>query len=309
MKVFHTRSVSTVADLQAMSALVRRFAADNLHVIDLPYRFSSWALDELENTRLWFTPEGDLAAWAVMQSPWWMVDYALHPAAGGELLPEILYWADDRARRILPTPYGRSCWFVAVFSDHADRIRDLENAGYTCQADVGEDSWSKVLLSRTTSEPVRHYAPPPGFRVRPLAGEAEVEKFVALQQAVFESRNMTLEWRLRTLRQPAYRPELDLVVEAPGGGLAAFCLCWLEQQPGEPLRGQVEPLGCLKEYRQKALGRVALSEGLRRLQECGAQEIYVETDDYRDTAFRLYQSFGFQVIRKALILRKDFPAG
>ena len=35
-----------VADQQRMAALVTQFAADHMHVVDLPYRFSSWAFDE-----------------------------------------------------------------------------------------------------------------------------------------------------------------------------------------------------------------------------------------------------------------------
>jgi len=57
------------------------------------------------------------------------------------------------------------------------------------------------------------------------------------------------------------------------------------------------------------LGRVALSEGLRRLQALGAQNIFVETDNYRNTAFRLYESFDFQVIQNVLVFRKNYGDG
>jgi ribosomal protein S18 acetylase RimI-like enzyme len=65
-------------------------------------------------------------------------------------------------------------------------------------------------------------------------------------------------------------------------------------------------LGCHKDFRQYALGRVALAEGLRRLQALGARNIFVETDNYRNTAFRLYQSFGFEVLQDVLVYRKDY---
>jgi len=68
----------------------------------------------------------------------------------------------------------------------------------------------------------------------------------------------------------------------------------------------VEPLGCHKDFRCFALGRVALSEGLRRLQSRGAQNIFVETDTFRNTAFRLYESFDFQVIQNVFVYRKDY---
>ena len=52
--------------------------------------------------------------------------------------------------------------------------------------------------------------------------------------------------------------------------------------------------------------RTALTEGLRRLHAHGAQNIYVETDSFRNTAFALYESVGFEVIQDVLVYRKDY---
>jgi ribosomal protein S18 acetylase RimI-like enzyme len=117
---------------------------------------------------------------------------------------------------------------------------------------------------------------------------------------------MTAAWRRRTLAQPDYDPELDLVVEAPDGRLAAFCVCWLGSTATCALAGQVEPLGCHVDFRRYALGRVVLAEGLRRVQERGVESIFVETDDYRNTAYRLYESLGFALLRRVHIYRKDY---
>ena len=38
---------------QSLAALAQAFPADHLHVTDLPYRFSSWALDDPANVALW----------------------------------------------------------------------------------------------------------------------------------------------------------------------------------------------------------------------------------------------------------------
>jgi ribosomal protein S18 acetylase RimI-like enzyme len=140
--------------------------------------------------------------------------------------------------------------------------------------------------------------------VRPLAGESEVEAYTALHQAVFESKNMTAPWRARSLRQPAHRPELDLVVAAPDGRLAAFCIGWLNENGRD---AHIEPLGCHKDFRRFALGRVALAHTLERLRALEVEQIFVETDNYRNTAFLLYRSFDFEVIQDVLVYRKDYP--
>src|SRR5262245_41016200 len=109
-----------------MSVLSRAFPSDNLHVVDLPYRFSSWAFDEPANARLWFDADGQLVAWACLQTPFWSFDYALHPAAEPGLHRDLLAWADDRARQIVDAPSSRPAWFVNVFADQAERRRNLE---------------------------------------------------------------------------------------------------------------------------------------------------------------------------------------
>jgi mycothiol synthase len=133
-----------------------------------------------------------------------------------------------------------------------------------------------------------------------------VEAYVALHQAVFESKNMTVGWRRGTLQHPGYIPGLDIVAAAPDGQLAAFCIGWIERLPDGQLAGQIEPLGCGRNFRRFALGRLALAEVLRRMQALEVAQIYVETDSYRNTAFRLYESQGFEVVQEVLVYRKDF---
>jgi ribosomal protein S18 acetylase RimI-like enzyme len=297
------RPFSTDQDKYVMSALARQCPENNLHVIDLPYRFSSWAFDNPENIGLWFDENQQLVAWAALQTPFWTIDYVCHPDAEIYLHQEILAWAEQRARATINTANGRPTWFIMVFAGQNNRIRDLENAGFKCQSNVGDDSWSKVLMRRSSQIPVKVFEPRSGFIVRSLAGEEEVDQYVELHQSVFESKNMTADWRRRTLKHPDYMPELDIVVESSDGRLVAFCVCWFDKNS---MAGHVEPLGSHKDFRQYALGRVALSEGLRRLQSLGAQNIFVEADNYRNTAFRLYESFDFQVIQDVLVYRKDY---
>jgi mycothiol synthase len=296
-------SYSGGMDQHRMSALAVQGFSENLHVTDLPYRFSSWALDEPENIGLWLDEKRRLIGWAVMQVPFWAIDIVCDTAAEAKLYPQILAWAELRANQMSQSGKGLPAWYVCVFPNQIDRIRQLESAGYECQADLGENSWSKVLMKRQGFFPVKSFPPPEGFLVRSLNGKKEAGAYVDLHRSVFETKNMSLEWRLNTLKQPAYKPDLDIVVQAPDGRLVAFCVCWLNE---ENLVAQIEPLGCHKDFRRYGLGRVALAEGLKRLISMGAKEIYVETDDYRNTAFRLYESFDFKVFRDVLVYGKNF---
>jgi ribosomal protein S18 acetylase RimI-like enzyme len=295
-------------DKQRMSALVHQFPADNLHVADLPYRLSSWAFDDPDNVRLWFDDEEQLVGWAVLQTPFWTIDYAYNPNVEGRLHPEILAWADNRARQVVNTPSGRPIWFINVFSRQKERMADLEAVGFASQADVGENSWTKVLMARPADMPLPDISLPRDWEIRPLTGQAEVGAYVALHRAVFESNSMREEWRSRVLQQPDYLPQLDLVAATPAHELAAFCVCWFDQAGPEGCPcGQIEPLGVHAAYRGQGLGKALLAEGIRRLRELGAEQIFVETDNYRNAALALYESVGFHIEHEVLVYRKDYP--
>jgi len=294
------------ADRRRMADLVRAHPAGNIHITDLPYRLSSWAFDDPGNIGLWEDGAGNLLAWAVLQTPFWSIDYADRPDVRDfGIHPMILTWAIARAQAVAGTPDGHPAWFVSVRADQTDRQGDLERAGFVRQAD-----WSQVFMERPAAEPVPPAVLPEGFTVRPLAGPSEVAAYAELHRAAFGSANMTAAWRARTLVQPEYLPDLDLVVAAPDGRLAAFCVGWLDRQgPDGTVLGQVEPLGVHPDFQGQGLGRAVLLESLRRMQEHGATLLTVETDTYRDAAFALYQSAGFRVAHDIWVYRRDFTAG
>lgn len=303
---FTPRTYNGAVDQPLMRSLADSCFRHNLHNIALPYRLCSWALDDRQNAQLWFTAEARLAAWAVLNTPFWAVDMVCAPNYETDLLPLILDWVDKRAAEMLPSLPDHTCWFIPAFPWQTERIKILEESGWACQTDVGEDSWSKVLMRRDDSALEKTYPPPTGFAVRPLRGQQEVQAYVNLHQAVFETKNMTVDWRARILHQPDYTPELDMVVQTPDGSLGAFSIGWVHRLQDGNLVGQVEPLGCAAQYRNRALGRVALADVLERMLTLGVRKIFVETDNYRDTAFRLYESLGFRVVDEVWQFRKDF---
>jgi len=133
---------------------------------------------------------------------------------------------------------------------------------------------------------------PPGYTIRPVRGTAESEARVAVQRAAFASEWMTIERYARVRASPTYRPELDLVIEAPGGELAGFALLWLD---AANRLGVFEPLGVAAAYQRRGLGRALMLAGLRCLRDCGADYALVETGrDYE--ARGLYEATGFTLL-------------
>jgi hypothetical protein len=187
------RSLAGDADRRGMAALVEAYPALNFHVVDLPYRLCSWGLDESGNSGLWFSAEGELRAWVVMQSPFWCIDIVLHPEEQA-LYPQLLAWAEQRAAELLGGPYGRPAWFVHVAARHSARQSALEAAGFAPQGEASQHPWSMVMMQRS-GQPLAECDPPAGLTIRPLAGLAEVDAYVACHQAAFQSDSMRAKWR------------------------------------------------------------------------------------------------------------------
>ncbi len=294
-------------NIENLIAVAHREAERHLHLIDLPYRLSSWALDRADNLRVLRDDRGEPCAWAVLQTPFWSIDIVADAAGEPSAYAEVLSWAVERAQATAADPeFGRPCWFVPVLNDQEDVRRVLERYGFTDQGHVPVDPWSKVHLIRPAATERAAVALPEGYRLRALAGPTEVDAYVELHRSVFESKNMTPSWRARTLAQKAYRPELDLVVEAPDGRLAAFCVGWFDAQGygGRPC-GQIEPLGVAAEHRGLGIGRMVLEACCERLVAAGAEDIYVETDRQRDAALGVYGAAGFRLKQDVSVYRLD----
>jgi len=286
-------------DLRAMADLVTAFPARQLHVVDLPYRLCSWAMDDPANSGLWANAAGEVRGWAVMQTPFWCFDMVLHPDDESEF-PALLAWAEQRATAAKGGVCGRPVWFVNVLARQKAFQRGLQAAGFAPQTDVPVNPLSMVVM-QLLAEPSHSHGVPAGYTIRPLAGEAEVEAYVGCHRAAFGSDNMRASWRARTLAHPAYRPELDLVAMTPNGRLAGFCVGWIND-----FGGQIEPMGVHPDFRGQGLGRALLLSEIERLKRLGAARVLVQTDNQRDAAFALYQSAGFRVVEDVWVYRKNW---
>jgi GNAT superfamily N-acetyltransferase len=64
-----------------------------------------------------------------------------------------------------------------------------------------------------------------------------------------------------------YRRDLDLVVEAPAGEIAAFACLWYDDVTRACT---FEPVGTTPEHQRRGLAKAVIAEGMRRAKELGA---------------------------------------
>jgi ribosomal protein S18 acetylase RimI-like enzyme len=274
-------------DLRRMQGLATAFPERTVHVTDLPYRLASPALSDApeRDTALWFGDDGEtLLAWAAWQQPWITLDFAVRPASARELGPHVLAWATARFEAQSAARGRRLRYWASARADDADRHALLEQAG------LRRTDRRTVRQQRPATDPPPAAPLPPGFTIRPLRGEAEVEAAVGAHRAAFGTDAMTVAWRRRVLGMPEYRADLDLVVEAPDSRIAAFAILWLTPRgPVGGPEGQFEPVGTHPDFRRRGLARAVLTEGIRRVGALGAPAV-VEADSVRTPARALYES-------------------
>lgn len=297
-------------DAQRMLELVYCDPHSSVHTTDLPYRLCSWAFENPDGIALWENEQGELMAWAVLQTPFWCIDIALHPNAPPEMYTLVLEWLEGAVSRTHETRFGHPVWFVNLFAHQTKYVFDLEATGFACQKSVPQNPWSKVIMRYEPPLKLPSSVVPSGYVIRPLKGASEVQAYVDLHRSAFQSENMTELWRERTLQHPVYLPDFDLVAESAEGSLVGFCVCWFAPDEGGIPTGRIEPMGVSEAHRRHGLGKALLAEGVRILVQHGAEQIFVECDvfdmDSPDPAFALYESAGFRTFYEVRVFRKDY---
>ena len=239
--------------------------------------------DAIRRARLWVD-----AAGAVVGIAWPggdQVDLMVHPGRR-DLDDEMLAWAESE-RQVLaggsPEPARSAPLTTWSLESDAPRNTVLGRRGYARSATYHADR------ARPLDGPLTPPALPPGYSLRSVRGEADLEARVAVHRDAFAPSRMTVAKHRRVMSLPTYRPDLDLVVVAPDGSFAAFTIVWLDSANR---MGVFEPLGCHSAHRRRGLGTAILREGMRRLWDLGARTAHVLSVGESGPAALLYDSVG-----------------
>ncbi len=188
---------------------------------------------------------------------------------------------------------GENFWgSIEFFADtpRAEQtVENLDALGFT------KFDWSTLRFELDLQQELPAAPVPAGYKIRPLRGKTEVQAYVNLHQSAFGSKKKTLDWRKRTLEHPAYRSEIDLVVENAEGIPVGFCVCWLWQTVG-----QIEPLGVQPAHQGQGLGRALELAAYQRLREHGADKMLVDHVSLNEKAIAISLQTGFRKSHNAL---------
>ncbi len=243
-----------------------------------------------ERIALWERPDGELSGFAWYYPKWTEVAFQIDPGLRGSdewrtIAGSMLRWAEKRHTEDTDAVAPLS---IAEFvSDVA--FADFIRARGFARSDTPMMRFHRQSLTKPIPEP----GLAEGFSVRQMLGEDEYEDRVQSHREVWNPSKFTVEGYRQLRSSPGYDPQLDLVIVAPDGKIAANTICWHDEVNRS---GEFEPVGTREAYRGHGLAKALLYEGMRRLQERGCEIAYVSTTEDREAACRLYLSAGFEIV-------------
>lgn len=272
------------ADLRRMQDLVvetrhLRGLAAQFHPGDLAWRRHARGEEAEQRIRLWELDD-------LVVGYGWLegdrLDLQVHPELRGELVPEVVAWAEGEA--------PGDTLLVEVFDGDPATLMPLAAAGYAPSAEP-----SRVALQRPLSLPPPPPRLPNGHVVRHLEPtEADRERRVAVHRAAFSVHRpsrVTPESYARVQAAWPYRHDLDWVVEAPDATFVSACTAWLDEGNRVVL---LEPVGTDPAHWRRGFGRAVCLGALRAAQVAGARTAIVCSPDpalYEAVGFVPYGSF------------------
>jgi predicted N-acetyltransferase YhbS len=235
----------------------------------------------------WLTPSGDMA----LQAP-------------PEHLGTVMKWADGRAHTV-----------SAMDTDTAFRGA-LRKNGYR---EIEAPFFRHCLRDLDDRTPAPQL--PDGYRVRPVE-PGETEQRAAVHREAWRPKRigqmqvppaekeddresgMTAERYAQIAATWPYRPDLDLIVEAPDGTLVASALGWLDEVNQVAL---LEPVGTDPAHARRGLGAAVSLACLHAMRDAGANlaKVCPRGDDAYPVPRALYHHIGFRDAARTVTYRRE----
>lgn len=250
--------------------------------------------------------DGELAGWAVVEAPNALfsrsqiivVGASADPEAGAGLLEWALAEAGDAAVDLLTFEGDDELCALAERSGFG--VSNQNTYGEWMRREAGEE---EVVL-------------PEGYRLRPVR-EGEEDARVECHRTAWKPSDLPWPERVGSVNPDLtsrfsrerydntragllYDRELDLVVEAPDGSLAACCVVWWDP---ESRSSEIEPLGVVPAHRRKGLAVAMALEACTQTARRGGDRVYINTtpNEAYPTPAKTYATVGYKQVDRGTV--------
>ncbi len=247
------------------------------------------------HTRLWFDGES-LVAFALVDE-YDNLLFDCSPVNLGSLGDEMVQWGVNCLK-----PGGARRLDANCRESDRARIAFLEGHGFHRKNE------ETISMLRDLTQPISEVNLPSEFVIRSVKSEEEAPALAELHRAAFGTDYMTTENRLAMMRVPEYDPSLDLVIVAPDGTLAAYCMCSISDRENRVTgrkEGQTDPVATHPRYQRMGLAGALLLKGLYLLKERGMDFAVLGTSSGNVAMQKTAESVGFYISFKKIWLEKE----
>lgn len=250
--------------------------------------------------------DGELVGWSVVEAPNALFDRSqivlvgasADPGAGAALLERALSEVGDAAVDLLTFEGDDELRALAERSGFG--VADQNTYGEWMRRDAGEE---EAVL-------------PEGYRLRPVR-EGEEEARVECHRTAWKPADLPWPERVGSVDPELtsrfnreryddtraalfYDRELDLVVEAPDGSLAACCVVWWDP---ENRCSEIEPLGVVPAHRRKGLAVAMALQACTLTARRGGDRVYINTtpNEAYPTPAKTYATVGYEPVDRGTV--------
>jgi mycothiol synthase len=309
-----SRVFSGEADLDRLVGMLRAVASadkDGMTVSADDYR-AEWVDDEpgwVRSLRVWEASDRFVASFGSWHQPEDTFNRAygeldVHPDWREPVfVDEVVAASIDTVGGLIDRPVEHR---LNAFMSQVWKQAALERAGYTA-----ERYFFRMSAPIAGTIPVPQIAG--GFSIRPIAGDAEVDGWVAAFNGAFAGHydppTYTAEEKRNLMTAAGYLPEADLVLVDSDNRIIGVGRNTREILDDGADKGWINSVAILPEDRGKGLGRALLLSSLAALQQAGFKRAHLHADSGNESgALQLYESTGFTVdSRFAVYVRMVIP--
>jgi len=207
-----------------------------------------------------------------------------------ELEEEMLVTAEKHLTSATLDRDGKPRLWVSADSQDKDLQEILTRRGFQRMDRAGMAEYKHRC---SLDEPLPDVPVTPGYTIRALGDGLELLERCYAMGLGFRKDDVNVarakrdhpEWYHSLQSAPLYRRDLDLIVVAPDGSIAAFCTIWFDDVTRTAC---FEPLATVPAHQRHGLARAIMIERMHRLKHMGCKVAFVSGSS--DAANTLYSS-------------------
>ena len=265
--------------------------------------------------------------WDVGRLNWWR--YNVHSQKEVDFFRENAhYWADERGTvtGLFISEYGRNDFFAMAAPGYPGLLEeiitwgerswgkekeeistsiftdDVKKAGMLKKLGYGDEQHESNVRYYDLTDYNFTYDLKPGYRIISFNEFGSYEQRLNTVRNAFNVANYPKERLVALQSSPQYIPELDLLVAAPDGRCAAYCMGWIEEYDAS--RGYIEPMGTHSDFRRMGFASALAKECFKRLHALGVATAAIASDAEPNISNFLYESLKPSYIKRAYEFKK-----